>query len=249
MRPLRSGAVIEVFGELDSTSLEAKRRAHAADRAVWIVALRQTSGYGRRGAAWRQSEGDVAATLLFPTSAAIETLPQLSFVAALATFDAIQRYAPSARLTLKWPNDVLADGKKIAGLLLELIGTPPRQLVAIGVGVNIVAAPVLAEYATARMIDYCSPPPPPRDFVETLDETFCAWRARWEAEGFAEIRNEWLGRAARLGERIQVRLPAETVEGVFRDLDSEGNLILELPTGRRAIAAGAILPPNSPARS
>lgn len=240
--PLPSGARIEIFRSLDSTSLEAKRRAAAGEAGpLWLVALKQTSGYGRRGAEWLQEEGDVAATLLFRPEAPAETLPQLSFVAALAVFDAIRRAAPKATLTLKWPNDVLAGGGKIAGLLLELIGSAP-SLVVLGVGVNIVSAPTGLDYPTARLIDFASPPPLPRDFVERLDETFDAWRQRWEKEGFAPVRAEWLARAEGRGGKVRVRLPEEIVEGVFEDLDLGGALILNCDGVRRMIAAGAVLP-------
>lgn len=244
MKALSSGARVEVFETLDSTSLEAKRRAAAGAKGpLWIVALYQTAGYGRRGSEWRQQNGDVAATLLFEPDAPGERLPELSFVAALAVFDAIQRYAPAAALSLKWPNDILADDKKIAGLLLELTGTTTSPVIALGVGVNVVSAPEGLDYPTARLIDLsASPPPHPRAFVETLDETFKAWREVWERNGFAEIRAEWLRRAARIGERIRVRLPTEVVEGVFRDLDLAGALILDCDGVRRTIAAGAVLP-------
>lgn len=251
MKALGSGAGIEIFEELDSTSLEAKRRAErGAVQPLWILALRQRAGYGRRGAAWTQNEGDVAATLLFPPEASGEKLPQLSFVAALAVFDSIRRYSPKAKVSVKWPNDILVDGKKIAGLLLELVSPPTSPLiVALGVGVNIVTAPEIADYPTAKLIDYCVPPPSPCEFVKTLDEAFAAWRDCWQTCGFSEIRSEWLSRAARLGERISVNLPGGTMEGVFEDLDLEGNLILSSAEGRRSIAAGAILPPGLQMRS
>lgn len=243
--PLASGARVEIFDTLDSTSLEAKRRAASGDKGpVWIIALRQTSGYGRRGSEWRQAEGDVAATLLFRPEAPAEVLPQLSFVAALGVADAIRRFAPKAGLALKWPNDVLAGGGKIAGILLELIGaaaSPPH--IALGVGVNIVSAPAGLDYPTARLIDLIEGDPPhPRAFVATLDETFTAWRKEWEREGFAGVRSEWLRRASGLGRPVRAQLPGEIVEGVFADLDLAGALILDCGGERRTIAAGAILP-------
>ncbi len=244
MKALSSGARIEVFDTIDSTSLEAKRRINSGfEGPLWLVAHNQTSGYGRRGSEWRQQEGDVATTFLFSPGAAPEQLPQLSFVAALAVSDAIQRFAPKARLSLKWPNDILAGEGKIAGLLLELLGTPSSPLVALGVGVNIVSAPKGLGYPAARLIDLSSSPPPvPYAFVETLDQTFDAWRKEWSQHGFAPVRAEWLRRAARLGERIKVRLPAEVVEGVFMDLDIAGALILDCDGVRRTISAGAVLP-------
>lgn len=249
IKPLPSGARVEIFETLDSTSLEAKRRAAAGEAGpAWFIALRQTSGYGRRGAEWRQAEGDVAATLLFRSDAPAEILPQLSFVAALGVADAIGRFAPKADLALKWPNDILAGGGKIAGILLELVAraaTPP--LIALGVGVNIVSAPAGLDYPTARLIDFVEAVPPhPRAFVETMDETFAAWRRQWEREGFAGVRSEWLRRAAGVGRPVRVQLPGEVVEGAFADLDLAGALILDCGGERRTIAAGAILPAGRP---
>lgn len=242
---LVSGARVEIFDTINSTSLEAKRRAAIGEAGpVWFLAHRQTAGYGRRGSAWRQSDGDLAATLLFRPALKAELLPQLSFVAALAVADAISRFAPRAQLSIKWPNDVLSSGAKIAGVLLEFVASPP--LIALGVGVNIVSAPSGLDYPTARLIDLTTPsaPPRPRDFLATLDEVFAAWRQRWESEGFAPVRAEWLSRADKISERIRVQLPGEIVQGVFQDLDLDGALILDCNGVRRSIAAGAVLPPE-----
>ena len=245
MAALASGARLEIFETLDSTSLEAKRRAASGDRGpLWIAALYQSAGYGRRGSEWRQQDGDVAATYLFAPDAAPDTLPELSFVAALAVFDAIRRFAPEAPLSVKWPNDILAGGGKIAGILLELAGAPAKPVVMLGVGVNIVSAPKGLEYPSARLVDLAPTPPHPRAFVETLDEAFAAHRGVWARAGFSAIRTEWLGRAAHLGERIKVRLPSENLEGVFTDLDLGGALILDCDGERRAVSAGAVLPAN-----
>lgn len=234
---------IEVFPTLDSTSLEAKRRAGLGEAGpLWIVALKQTAGYGRRGAEWLQEEGDIAATFLFRAEALADRLPQLSFVAALALVEAIGRFAPRAPLALKWPNDVLANGAKIAGLLLELVGETP--LVALGAGVNIVSAPTGMAYPTARLIDFMTEAPPaPRAFVEALDETFAFRRRQWASEGFAPIRADWLDRAAGRGQSMRVNTPGGVMEGVFEDLDLSGALILNSNGERRAVAAGAVLPP------
>lgn len=241
---LTSGAVFVLYERLDSTSLELKRRAEAGARGpIWIAAVEQTGGYGRRGAAWEQAPGDIAASFLFDPRSDRETFGQLSFVAALAATETIARFAPGAPLALKWPNDVLADGGKIAGLLLELIETPSRPLIALGLGVNIVSKPVLAEYPAARLVDWLSggAAPSPQDFIAVYDEAFEAWRGRWRDDGFASVRAAWLERAAGKGEKIRVRLPGETLEGVFQDLDSNGALVLECEGETRQVSAGTIV--------
>lgn len=244
-----SGASLVLFQRLDSTSLEAKRRAADGVRGpVWIVALEQTAGYGRRGAPWVQSPGDVAATYLFDARAKSEALGQLSFVAGLAVAEAITHFAPRAQLSLKWPNDVLAGGRKIAGILLELVsGRSGTPLVAMGVGVNIVSKPDVVDYPTARLIDHLDgAPPPPPEFLRELDASFERWSALWREAGFEAIRKAWLDSAAGLGAKISVRLPGETIEGVFQDLDQTGALVLDCDGTRRLVSAGAILSALAP---
>ena len=245
MSSARKLSRIEVFPTLDSTSLEAKRRAGLGEGGpLWIVALRQTAGYGRRGTEWVQTEGDIAATFLFRAEGSQERLPELSFVAALALADAVRKFAPRAALSFKWPNDLLAGGAKIAGLLLELVGDAP--LVALGCGVNIVSAPKGLAYPTARLLDVIdAAPPAPRQFVEALDETFAFRRRQWSGEGFAPIRAEWLDGAESLGRPVRIETPAGLAEGLFEDLDLSGALILNSNGERRVIAAGAVLPPAS----
>ncbi len=241
----RKPSRVEVFPTLDSTSLEAKRRAALGEGGpLWIVALKQTAGYGRRGTEWLQEEGDIAATFLFRAEATQERLPELSFVAALALADAVRRFAPRADISFKWPNDLLIGGAKIAGILLELVGEIP--LIALGCGVNVVTAPKGLAYPATRLLDFLGgPAPAPRQFVETLDETFAFRRRQWAGEGFGAIRTEWLDRAAGLGRALRVETPAGVVEGVFEDLDISGALIVSSNGERRTIAAGMVLPPAS----
>lgn len=239
-----SGAALALFETLDSTSLEARRRADSGARGpIWILALEQTAGYGRRGSGWEQAPGDVAATFLFDPAQPVEKLGQLSFVAALAVADAVRRHAPRAAITLKWPNDVLVGGGKISGILLELLKPDTGPLIALGIGLNIVTRPVLAEYPTARLLDFLegASAPSPESLVTVLDEAFEHWRGVWKREGFQPIREAWIGQAAGTGRKIRVRLPQETIEGVFADLDSTGALVLDCESGRRTIAAGTVV--------
>lgn len=240
----RKHSRIEIFPTLDSTSLEARRRAGLGEAGpLWIIALKQTAGYGRRATGWVHSEGDIAATFLFRAEAPPDRLPELSFVAGLALADVVQRIAPCASLSLKWPNDLLANGGKLAGLLLELVGETP--LVALGAGVNVVSAPAGLAYPTARLLDLIDvAPPAPRSFVESLDETLAFRRRQWTDEGFAPIRADWLARAAGLGAPIRVETPAGVIEGIFEDLDLSGALIVNSKGQRCFIAAGAVLPPG-----
>ncbi|MEQ8935720.1 MAG: biotin--[acetyl-CoA-carboxylase] ligase [Amphiplicatus sp.] len=244
-RSLPSGASLEVFAWLDSTSLEARRRIEAGRRnSVFIVALEQTSGYGRRGTSWSQGPGDFAGTLIFEERAARDRIGQLSFVAGLAVAETVSHFSPKAAPTLKRPNDVLAGEGKLAGILLELFESDERRaIIGLGVGINIVSKPTLADYPAARLVDFLegAAAPTPSEIAAILDGAIERWRDVWEKEGFARIRAAWLEKAARLGEPVRVRLPDGEVSGVFKDLDPTGALVLDCEGTRRLIAAGAIL--------
>lgn len=236
-----SGSSLKFYEAVDSTSLEAKRLVQSGEAGpLWIMAGRQTDGYGRRGAAWFQAEGDVAASFIFMPGNERESLSQLSYVAALAVADVIGDFAPGVAVEVKWPNDVLIDNKKAAGILLELI-TGEAPLIVFGVGVNIVSAPTDLEYKAARLIDYGSgETPSPLIFLEALDGRFSHWREVWRQDGFASIRRHWLDRAARLGEVIEVRLTDRQRSGRFKGLSEEGALILATDEGDELITAGAV---------
>lgn len=238
-----SGSALVEFDRLDSTSLEAKRRAAAgAVGPLWILAREQTRGYGRRGASWRSGVGDLCASFLFNPDAPVERLGELSFVAALSVAEALDAAAPGAAFRLKWPNDVLLDGRKVCGILLELVmgapGKPP--LLVFGVGVNIVTTPGAVEYPTARLLDV-APAPGPRALLEAIDAAFSRRLNEWRMQGFAPVRLEWLSRADRVGERIRVRLADETATGVLKDLDPNGALVLDCDGAERRITAGSVL--------
>lgn len=237
MKAFSSGAAVYQFDTLDSTMLEAKRRADAGVRGpCWIIALRQTAAYGRRQRAWEQHPGDLAATLLIDPEAPLDRFGQLSFVTALAVANALGSYAPPERVALKWPNDVLIDQKKCVGILLENLG----GVLAIGIGVNIVTAPDDLPYPAARLMDVTDTPPAPQDLARTIDGCFFDLFRQWRENGFAPIREGWLARAAGLGEEITVRLPNEEFSGNFEGLDDEGGLIVGSSAGRRTVAAGDV---------
>ncbi len=237
MRRLPSGTALETFDILDSTSAEARRRSEkGAAEPVWIIALRQTAGYGRRGRRWEQEAGDFAGTLLFKPEAPPEQWGQLSFVIALALVSAFDSLIGEDKIDLKWPNDVLVDGGKCAGILLENLGAH----LSIGVGVNMVTAPEGMPYKVARLVDYVSPPPGPGAFAASLDGHFQRYYGIWVAEGFAPIRDIWLKRARGVGAHITVRLPSAEFSGIFEGIDESGALILRTGEGTRTIAAGDV---------
>lgn len=246
MQRFSSRSTLEVFDTLDSTSAEARRRlgtgaSKGVDAPQWIVALRQTAGYGRRGRSWVQETGDFAGSLLFAPEAPKELFGQLSFVAALAVYDALQPLVSNGDMRIKWPNDVLIDTAKAAGLLLEMVETDNGPVLILGVGINIVTKPLDTPYKATRLLDHgLETPVAPSALAQSLDVAFWAHYDLWRSQGFAPLRAAWLERAAGLGQAITVRLPKETISGVFEGLDDTGGLVLRMETGTRMINAGDV---------
>lgn len=235
------------LGPVDSTNAEAARRAPGLTGPCWILASEQTGGRGRRGRAWASPRGNFHATLALPPPGNPQAAALRSFVAALALREALAEVTGSpAPFALKWPNDVLCNGGKLAGILLESAGEGGRVAhLSVGIGVNLIAAPdpemiepgalrpvtLLAE--TGRRVE-------PADLLDALAPAFAQWDALLEAQGFAPLRAEWLAHAARLGERITARTGTETREGIFETLDETGALVLRTPRGREAVPAAEI---------
>lgn len=234
-------APIEILETVDSTNLEAKRRIETgAVQRGWLLAREQTAGYGRRGRAWFQDPGDLAATLMFQPDGPVDRYGQLSFIIALAVASVLDDLGLSDRTTLKWPNDVLLDDGKLAGILLEHLMGPDGPWLLIGVGFNILGEPEGTAMRPARLADYCKPPPSSEELLASLDGAFWTLHAQWRRSGFAPIRREWLARATRLGETITARLPNEEITGIFEDVDENGALILRIGAQKRIISAGDV---------
>lgn len=238
------GYALKSFDVIDSTNEEAKRLGAAGQSGpIWISAARQTAGRGRRGRVWESPTGNLAATLLLRPGRPAAECAQLSFVAAIATSDMLADFAPETDFHVKWPNDVLANGRKIAGILLESAsqGGDPPQWLAIGIGVNLATHPDGTDHPATSLARLTATPPPPDDALLHLAAHFAKWYEIWRGDGFATIRNAWLARAAGLGKRIIARLSQEETSGVFEGIDDTGALLLREGTGRvRAIPAGEV---------
>ncbi len=223
---------------------EAARRAPLIDRPTWIMARRQTAGRGRRGRVWEQPAGNLAATLIFRPNATPAEAARRSFLAANALFEALAIYVSRDGLAQKWPNDVLLNGGKVAGILLESSGSGPYvDWLSVGIGVNLAHAPEGLEgvpFQPVSLRGEGGSPVAPEVFLTVLASNFATQEEKLRQFGFARIREDWLRNAARLGEVITARTGREEVSGIFDTVDGDGNLVLITGKGPRTISAADV---------
>lgn len=236
------GYARHVFEVLDSTLSEAARMAPTLSGPTWILAHEQTAARGRRGRAWATPQGNFAGTLIMLRREAPGVAALRSFVTSLALYQTfVEVTGDRQAFALKWPNDVLLKGGKVAGILLETLG----DHLVIGIGVNLAHAPGRDE-VEARAL-------PPmslrRDlgvdvdaevFLHVLAGKYAVLEDQFVTHGFAPIRRAWLAHAARLGEVITARTMKDETTGTFEDVDENGNLILQTAAGRVAITAADV---------
>ncbi|MEQ8281172.1 MAG: biotin--[acetyl-CoA-carboxylase] ligase [Parvibaculum sp.] len=251
MADLPPGVALRRFAEIDSTNEEARRLGEAGEPGpLWIVAERQTAGRGRRGRSWVAPPGNFMGTLYLTPRCGARQAGELSFVAAVAVFDAVEALLPPpsrAGLRLKWPNDLLHERAKLAGILLESSGVAGAEVtwLAIGIGINLSGHPEGVEFPATSLPAIGAPPVAPDEALAALAAAFERWLAVWRGvQGFAAIREAWLARAAGLGERLTVRLAQETFDGTFEGLAPDGALQLRLADGTlRLVSAGDVFFP------
>ncbi|QDI75383.1 MULTISPECIES: biotin--[acetyl-CoA-carboxylase] ligase [Leisingera] len=236
-----------VLAEVDSTLNEAARIAGELAGPEWILALRQTQGRGRRGRDWKDPKGNFAATLVMRPEGTPDQAALRSFVAALAVYDAcVAVTGRSEGLSLKWPNDVLLKGGKLAGILLESAGNGQGvNHLFVGIGVNLVETPMQewlepgAVYPVS-LLSETGVQVTPEEFLEAVAGAFARYEQQFATYGFEPIRTEWLARAAKLGEVITAKTASAETEGTFETVDASGNLVLNTAKGRVSIPAADI---------
>jgi len=240
---------LDATASTNDDALAAARRGDPGR--VWITARRQTSGRGRQGRSWASPEGNLYASLLLIDPCEPPLAPQLGFVAGVALHEAVSEATGvhTPRLSLKWPNDLLLDGAKAAGLLLEAHRLTELHAfaVVIGFGVNIASAPDGTPYPAAAL-GTVAPGLRAADLMPALARSFAerleAWRSADGIERFATTGREWMRRAAGLGEPVTVRLPSGERSGRFAGLDPVGRLRLQTPSGVELIDAGDLYFPQ-----
>ena len=207
----------------------------------------QTAGRGRRGRPWSSPRGNFSATLILRPTERPEVVALRSFAAALALRDAcVALTGLPDSFTLKWPNDVLLNGGKLAGILLESLGQGAQvQHLAIGIGVNLIAAPDPASVEPGALrpvslLEETGLRVLPTALLDALAPAYARWEHSFTTEGFAPLREAWLAHAARLGEPIRARTGQSTREGIFETVDATGALVMMTAEGRVAIPAADV---------
>ncbi|MDE5445437.1 biotin--[acetyl-CoA-carboxylase] ligase [Bradyrhizobium sp. CSA207] len=250
-RAASAGYKLAAFERTGSTNTEAIASARAGERSpTWFVTSEQTAGRGRRQRPWIAPRGNLAASVLEIVDVAPAVAATIGFAAGLAEEAALEKVSLEAalrlgpdrpRYALKWPNDVLANGKKLVGIGLEAEAVGDRLAVVVGIGTNVVAAPegtpTPAVSLAALGVQISA-----EELFSALSDAWVELRGIWDnGRGFAEIRKLWLERAAGLGERVAINTGATTLEGIFDTIDDTGCLIVRTADGRRLpVAAGEV---------
>jgi len=223
--------VIE-YDSVGSTSDEALRLARrGAAHGTVVTAREQTAGRGRAGRKWDSPPGNLYLSVLLRLDLPPARIAELSFVAALAVADMVDAVLPGSAC-LKWPNDVLVEGAKVAGILVEQI----EGVVIAGIGVNIAHSPSGTAYLVTSLVGRAS-----LTVAQARDLLLAVLSRRldaWLAGGFPPIRADWLARAHPPGTALR----AGSIDGTFVTLDADGALLLDTKQGRRRVVAGEVQP-------
>ncbi|MEO5807178.1 biotin--[acetyl-CoA-carboxylase] ligase [Devosia sp.] len=252
-----AGYRLRSFEAIGSTNTEALAAAAAGDPGgIWFVTPQQTAGRGRRGRVWVSPPGNLAATLLIVPDADPSSVATVGFVAGVALNLALSSILPEgtvrvgidgadgkpARIALKWPNDVLADGAKLAGIGLEAQKLDDgRHAIAVGIGVNVVAAPTGLPYPATSLAELGTPRSAQQVF-EALSDAWVEMFGIWaDGRGIADVLTHWRRSAAGIGAPVAVNQNGEIVRGIFETIDDAGRLIVRADNDQRiAITAGDV---------
>lgn len=238
---------VEEAPEIDSTNEACRRRALQGEPAGLVIrADLQTQGRGRRGRNWVSPKGNLYVSLLLQPARPAGEVATLGFVAVVALGEAVRAILPpTTQVAHKWPNDLLLNGRKASGILLETQTVPGASpFVILGMGVNIVSHPADTPYPVTDLLAAGAALISPRELLDRLLDAFAPVYESWEQGGFAAIEPAWRRRAVGIGQPIEVRLQTGVLHGTFRDLDSDGALRLTLPGGgERRISAGDVYLP------
>jgi BirA family biotin operon repressor/biotin-[acetyl-CoA-carboxylase] ligase len=230
---------VRYYDSIGSTNDEAMRLAHdGAAHGTVVCAREQTAGRGREARRWHSPPGNLYASILLRLDGSPNRAAELSFVAALAVADTVDRFLPDgAKAALKWPNDVLVRGAKIAGILLE----SADAAVVVGIGINVRRAPLEVPYPVTHLATGVAAAPEPEATLHILLQSLAFRFADWQSEGFTQIRAAWLARAHPPGSPIRIKVGDRSITGQFGGLAHDGALIVQTVDGPARIVAGDVL--------
>jgi len=246
-----AGYRLTEFDRVDSTNAEALAAARAGDEGRrWFVTTEQTAGRGRRQRAWSTPRGNLASSILEVLDVNPAAAATLGFAAGLAlqralravSMEALVRSASNADYVLKWPNDVLGNGQKLAGILLEAEARVDGRLaVVVGIGTNVVSAPEGTPYP-ATSLQALGISASAEELFAALSDTWSEYVGIWDGgRGFAEIRRQWLEHAAGVGAHVSIQSGENPIAGIFETIDESGCMVIVTPTGERTtITAGDV---------
>jgi BirA family biotin operon repressor/biotin-[acetyl-CoA-carboxylase] ligase len=246
-----AGYRLAAFDKIGSTNTEAMARARGGERGpIWFVTTEQTAGRGRRQRAWVAPRGNLASSILEVMNVSPAVAATLGFAAGLALESALQKLSVEANLrraeplnfALKWPNDVLAEGQKLTGILLEAEAVAGNGLaVVVGIGTNVVAAPE-GTPTPATSLAALGVHVGAEELFKALAEAWVEFRGIWDhGRGFGEIRKAWLDRAFGVGEPVAIKTGTADVQGTFDTIDDTGCLIVRTADSRRVpVTAGEV---------
>lgn len=241
---LRFGYRLNWVDRCGSTNDLAKQALRDGADRLWTVAGEQVDGRGRMGRSWSPKPGNLYASLGLIDPAPIAQSPQIGFVAALAVHDAALAICGAGAFALKWPNDLLLGGRKVAGVLIEGTQLPDGRLgVVVGVGVNVVAHPDGTRYGASEL-SAARPDVTAAATFTALSDAMATRLAQWRDLGFAAIREAWLTRAAGIGDMIRVGRDSGEIEGRFEGVDAQGRLVLAVGSETLRIDAGDVFLPG-----
>ena len=235
-----------ILDETESTNSEALKLAKSTDRPTFVVAKKQTNGRGRSDRSWSDPSGNFSGSILIKIDEDLQNLALRSFVAALSVFDALeQKIGEEHELLIKWPNDLLLNGRKICGILLETRNCGTTSALIIGIGVNLLSSPNLVQIKNSAtkpgsILSETGIKLDPIDFSKSIAHCYALRENQLRIEGFTKIREIWMDRAAKLGKKITARTPNFEYHGIFDSVDENGQLVIISNGEKKKIAAAEI---------
>lgn len=232
---------IVAFDSIDSTNEDAKRRIKSGDISdrLLITSKVQTSGKGRYSKGWVSADGNMFASIVIKIDTSLSEAALYSFVTAIAVGEAIREFVSNdVTAQYKWPNDVMLDGKKVSGILLETLkDNNGCKWLIIGTGVNINNQPEDVDKQVTSLMSYASLSVSVECFLAKFIQHFETQEKLWKSTGFACIRSAWLKNAYKLGEEITVNLKTQVFKGKFYGISNSGELEV-LVDGKKLLICG-----------